>query len=261
MKRITVLMMVIALMGGAKASDQASDSTAAARAVADPSRPDSDTTHDVERKPADTLVFVGIKPGDKVADYIAAAGYFTRLFASAVGPAGHVYAVEPTAFFQFERFVKAVAELQSYAVAHPNVTVTTAAVLEGLQFPEKLDLFWISRNYHDLHDEFMGPVDIAAFNQAVYRGTEAGRRLRHSRSLRRAGCSRPGHGDPASHRVVDRAPRGRSRGLQVRVREFDSRQSGGSSNGKSVRPVDSRTYRPVHAEVPQAEVTRMAVSR
>jgi hypothetical protein len=35
-------------------------------------------------------------------------------------------------------------------VTHPNVTVTTAAALEGLKFPEKLDLFWISRNYHDL---------------------------------------------------------------------------------------------------------------
>jgi predicted methyltransferase len=76
--------------------------------------------------------------------------------------------VEPTAFFKFEHFVKAVAELQGYAVTHPNVTVTTAAALEGLRFPEKLDLFWISRNYHDLHDKFMGPVDTAAFNKAVY---------------------------------------------------------------------------------------------
>jgi predicted methyltransferase len=109
-----------------------------------------------------------------VADYIAAAGYFTRLFANIVGTAGHVYAVEPTSFFQFERFVKAVAELDSYAVTHPNVTVTTAAALEGLKFPEKLDVFWISRNYHDLHDKFMGPVDIAAFNKAVYSALKPG---------------------------------------------------------------------------------------
>ena len=58
--------------------------------------------------------------------------------------------------------------LQGYAVTHPNLTVTIAAALEGLKFPEQLDLFWISQNYHDLHDEFMGPVDIAAFNKAVY---------------------------------------------------------------------------------------------
>jgi predicted methyltransferase len=172
---MAVLIIVVALVSGANASDNASNSAAATTmAVADPSRPDSDTTRDADRKPAQTLVFVGIKSGDKVADYVADSGYFTRLFASVVGSNGHVYAVEPTAFFQFEHFVKAVAELQGYAVAHPNVTVTTAAALEGLEFPEKLDLFWISRNYHDLHDKFMGPVDTAAFNRAVYEALKPG---------------------------------------------------------------------------------------
>ena len=150
MKIMAILIAVVALVSEAFALDNASNSTAATMAVADPSRPDSDTTRDADRKPAQTLVFVGIKSGDKVADYVADAGYFTRLFASVVGSTGHVYAVEPTAFFKFEHFVKAVAELQGYAVTHPNVTVTTAAALEGLKFPEKLDLFWISRNYHDL---------------------------------------------------------------------------------------------------------------
>jgi predicted methyltransferase len=149
-------------------------SAALAAAVADSSRPDSDTTRDADRKPAQTLAFVGIKSGDKVADYVADAGYFTRLFASVVGSKGHVYAVEPTAFFKFEHFVKAVAELQGYAVTHPNVTVTTAAALEGVKFPEKLDLLWISRNYHDLHDKFMGPVDTAEFNKAVYEALKPG---------------------------------------------------------------------------------------
>jgi predicted methyltransferase len=174
MKIMAILIAVVALVSGAFALDNASNSTAATMAVADPSRPDSDTTRDADRKPAQTLVFAGIKPGDKVADYVADEGYFTRLFSGVVGSTGHVYAVEPTAFFKFEHFVKGVAELQSYAVAHPNVTVTTAAALEGSRFPEKLDLFWISRNYHDLHDKFMGPVDTAAFNKAVYEALKPG---------------------------------------------------------------------------------------
>jgi len=149
-------------------------SAALASAVADSSRPDSDTARDADRKPGQTLAFSGIKPGDQVADYVADAGYFTRLFASVVGSKGHVYAVEPTAYFRFDHFVTAVAELQGYAVTHPNVTVTTAAALEGLKFPEKLDLFWISRNYHDLHDKFMGPVDTYAFNEAVYKALKPG---------------------------------------------------------------------------------------
>jgi predicted methyltransferase len=164
----------LAFAPGVNAFDSPASSTAATNALADPSRPDSDTSRDAERKPAQTLEFAGIKAGDKVADYVAGAGYFTRLFSSVVGPAGHVYAVEPTAFFQFEHFVKDVAGLQGYAVTHPNITVVTAAALEGLKFPEKLDLFWISRNYHDLHDKFMGPVDIAAFNKAVYSALKPG---------------------------------------------------------------------------------------
>src|ERR1700683_3158221 len=174
MKIMAILIGVVALVSGANALDNASNSTAATMAVADPSRPDSDTTRDADRKPAQTLVFAGIKSGDKVADYVADAGYFTRLFASVVGSEGHVYAVEPTAFFKYQSFPKAVAELQGYAVTHPNLTVTTAAALEGLRFPEKLDLFWISQNYHDLHDKFMGPVDMVAFNRAVYAALKPG---------------------------------------------------------------------------------------
>jgi predicted methyltransferase len=153
---------VIAFATGAPSPDVSAALTAA---VADSSRPDSDTTRDADRKPEQTLAFSGIKPGDQVADYVADSGYFASLQRRRLK--GHV-AAEPTAFFQFEHFVKAVAELQGYAVTHPNVTVTTAAALEGLRLPEKLDLFWISRNYHDLHDKFMGPVDTAAFNKAVY---------------------------------------------------------------------------------------------
>jgi predicted methyltransferase len=51
-----------------------------AAAVADSSRPDSDTVWDADRKPEQTLAFSGIKPGDRVAD----SGYFTRLFDEAV---------------------------------------------------------------------------------------------------------------------------------------------------------------------------------
>ena len=116
MKIMAILMAVVALVSGANALDNASNSTAATMAVADPSRPDSDTTRDADRRPAQTLVFVGIKSGDRVADYVADAGYFTRLFAGVVGSTGHVYAVEPTAFFKFEHFVKEAAELQGYAV-------------------------------------------------------------------------------------------------------------------------------------------------
>ena len=66
---------VIAFAAGGPSPDV---SAALAAAVADSSRPDSDTTRDADRKPEQTLVFMGIKPGDRVADSGADSGYFTR---------------------------------------------------------------------------------------------------------------------------------------------------------------------------------------
>jgi predicted methyltransferase len=64
-------------------------------AVNDKGRPAADTMLDANRKPAETVAFSGVKPGNKVADFIAGGGYFTRIFSKAVGPQGHVYATEP----------------------------------------------------------------------------------------------------------------------------------------------------------------------
>jgi predicted methyltransferase len=149
-------------------------SNAFAAAVADPSRPATDTERDANRKPAETLAFAALKPGDKVADYAAGAGYFTRLFAAVAGPGGHVYASVPSPLFKYPNIVKGIAELQNYAVGHPNVTVTFASSLDAAKYPEKVDVFWISQNYHDLHDSFMGPVDMAAFNRTVYAALRPG---------------------------------------------------------------------------------------
>ena len=159
---------------GAFAGDPPNISKEIAAAVADTSRPATDTERDVDRKPAQTLAFTGVKPGDRVADYAAGGGYFTRLFADVVGPGGHVYAVVPSSLFTFPNIVKGTAEVQAWAVPHDNVTVIVASALQGLKYPEPLDLFWISQNYHDLHDSFMGPVDIAAFNRGVYAALKPG---------------------------------------------------------------------------------------
>jgi len=160
--------------GQAHAADPANVPHSVAAAVADASRPAADTERDADRKPALTLAFAGVKPGDKVADYAAGAGYFTRLFTDVVGPQGHVYASVPNSLFVYPNIVKGIADIQTYAVAHQNVTVTFASALDAARFPERLDLFWISQNYHDLHDSFMGPVDTVAFNKAVYAALKPG---------------------------------------------------------------------------------------
>src|SRR5271157_1345335 len=46
------------------------------------------------QKPEEVVAKLGLKPGEAVADLGAGSGYFTMLFAKAVGPQGTVYAVD-----------------------------------------------------------------------------------------------------------------------------------------------------------------------
>lgn len=162
------------VIGACAAHAAQPDQDAIAAAVADSSRPPGDTARDANRKPAQTLAYAGVKAGDKVADYGTGSGYFTRLFSDIVGSKGHVYASVPSGLLKYPNIVKGIAEVQAFAFAHPNVSVTYAAPLDAARYPEKLDLFWISQNYHDLQDSFMGPVDMAAFNRAVYAALKPG---------------------------------------------------------------------------------------
>jgi predicted methyltransferase len=75
----------LALPAGAQAPDYAA-------IVAAPDRTDADRQTDQRRDPAQLLAFVGARPGMKVLDMGAAAGYSSELMARAVGPTGMVYA-------------------------------------------------------------------------------------------------------------------------------------------------------------------------
>jgi predicted methyltransferase len=141
-------------------------------AVADAHRPAEDTARDADRKPVAMLEFAGIKPGMVVVDLIPGKNYFSRLFAAAVGPTGHVYSFEPTEFdeaFASRHLAVPSGTLQDY----PNDTFIHASIAT-LPIPQQADVIWTSQNYHDLHDKFTGPVDIAAFNKAVYAALKPG---------------------------------------------------------------------------------------
>ncbi|HEX3913264.1 MAG TPA: hypothetical protein VHW71_07145 [Steroidobacteraceae bacterium] len=141
-------------------------------AVADPARPAGDRSRDAARKPVESLQFSGVKPGDAVADFNAGGGYFTRLFSDVVGSRGHIYAIEPVEIQQY--IAKSTAELRAYTASHRNITVSVETALASLRLPRKLDLFWIAQNYHDLHNKYFGPVDIGAFNKAVFDALKPG---------------------------------------------------------------------------------------
>jgi predicted methyltransferase len=170
MKKILVLAASIALLTGSTAL--AKPAAYIAAAVADSHRPAAATAHDADRKPAAMLAFAGIKPGDVVVDLIPGSNYFSRLFAAAVGPTGHVYSFEASEFddeFKNHNVPVPSGTLDGY----PNDTFVHASIAK-LPVPQLADVVWTSQNYHDLHDKFTGPVDVAAFNKAVYAALKPG---------------------------------------------------------------------------------------
>src|SRR5689334_12692070 len=62
------------------------------KALSDSARPAADTSRDANRHPGELIEFAGIKPGMKVVDVSPGGGYYTRIFAKAVGDKGQVYA-------------------------------------------------------------------------------------------------------------------------------------------------------------------------
>ena len=118
------------------------------KALADPARPAADKARDGARHAGALLAFAGVKPGDKVADFIMGSGYWTRILSGVVGPKGRVYAYQPAQFIQFR---PAYGEEQKTAVAgRPNVTPLSMG-LGDVAFPEQLDAIITVQNYHDLH--------------------------------------------------------------------------------------------------------------
>jgi predicted methyltransferase len=143
-------------------------------AISDPRRPDDQVKLDVTRKPAPSVLFSEVKAGDRIADLMSGNGYFTRILSDVVGPSGRVYAYIPTEQIAHcsPREIagtQAIVRDSSYA----NVTLLTGS-LADFRVPEKLDLIWMSQSYHDLHDSFLGPANVAVLNKTIFDSLKPG---------------------------------------------------------------------------------------
>lgn len=141
-------------------------------AIADAARPQADKDRDANRKPAEMVEFAGVKPGDKVADFIPGGGYFTRIFAKAVGPKGKVYAVinAPPAGAPAPANpppIRAVAGDPAYG----NIEVVQVPLIE-MKLPEPVDVLWTSQNYHDVY--VRNPENGRKATKAIYDSLKPG---------------------------------------------------------------------------------------
>jgi predicted methyltransferase len=141
-------------------------------AVADASRPGADRERDAARHPSELLAFAGVKPGQKIADYMPGGGYFTRLFAKAAGPKGHVYAVWPQ--FVADHDKEDAAKIKALA-ADPGYSNVSYALTPDDRFTvsEPLDLVWTSQNYHDLQFG-LKPEQIVQLDKAIFAALKPG---------------------------------------------------------------------------------------
>lgn len=147
-------------------------------AVKDAARPASDVSRDAGRKPAALLAFAGIRPGMVVVDMLpglgASGGYFTRLFARAVGPKGRVYAYFGT---QYDTRLKGQGKDPDNQFTDLKKTYPNLGVIHGplAQFvtPEPVDMVWTSDNYHDMHNKAYA-TDVNEVNKAVYKSLKPG---------------------------------------------------------------------------------------
>jgi predicted methyltransferase len=141
-------------------------------AVADNARPQEDRARDADRKPAQTLAFAGVKPGDRVYELAPGRGYYTRLLSAVVGARGKVYtSVRPkrpdAPADAPPPPVRAIAADPHYA----NVEVSEQQISQ-LKFPEGLDLVWTSQNYHDFHN--VPDLDVAKFDKDIFQALKPG---------------------------------------------------------------------------------------
>lgn len=165
-------MMLAALIALTLAAQEAPGS-GAPDPVAHAARPASDRARDVTRKPYEILDFAGVRAGWRVGEYMPGAGYFTRVLAERVGPAGRVWAYQPEEIIRLRPAFLTEIEAVAGEPAHLHVSVLTGPT-RSFQAPEALDLVFTAQNYHDLYGPYAAAGTGAAFDQAVFAALEPG---------------------------------------------------------------------------------------
>ncbi|UTA48753.1 hypothetical protein L1F30_04215 [Simiduia sp. 21SJ11W-1] len=170
--QVLALALLVSVPWGVYAS---SDDVQGVLAAAD--RSEADRARDQRDKAAELIAWMNIKPGFAIADIFAGGGYWSELFAAAVGPAGKVLVHNNAAYRKF---------------VGPDVGVRfegepTAAVIHDREVADlglgsqRLDLIYMGLSFHDLYfvsEENSWPaIDDAAFIQQLYNALKPGGRL------------------------------------------------------------------------------------
>ena len=162
MRTVFPAFLLLAACSSAQKPAASDEARSRAQAVVEaPDRMPEDRALDGGRKPVETLEFLRLKPGMKVAELGAGAGYTTELLARSVAPDGVVYAQNPDLFIQ--RFLKTRWPDRLARPAMKNVVRVDREFDDPLPPEAKgLDLVLINVIYHDTTDR--GKMNRAVFD-------------------------------------------------------------------------------------------------
>ena len=167
MKIVSVFAFALCVVfSGAAAAKDAEIPGYVVKAIANPSRSRAEREYDRERLPAQTIAFSGAAPGMVIGELLPFYGYFSRLLSDVVGPTGKIYGIE--------NFNWSNKPFDQKLMGQRRNIILKRSKWGEFDLPEKLDLFWITQNYHDLHVPEYGHVDMAAFNRRVWDALKPG---------------------------------------------------------------------------------------
>jgi predicted methyltransferase len=149
------------MLGFTRAPAHAQDYTAL---LAAPDRTEADRQNDKKREAGKLLAFVAPKPGWRVLDMAAGAGYSTELIARAVAPDGKVYAQNDKPSEKLAARMKTPAMANAVEVVQPFDALSDPALHD-------LDLVTFFFGYHDT--TFMS-VDRPRMNKALLNALKSG---------------------------------------------------------------------------------------
>ena len=146
---------------------------AATAAIDNSTRPAADIERDATRKPAAMVAFAKIKPGQTVVDMLPGGGYFTRIFAQAVGPKGKVVALVPDQYAAANPKMGTGIQALAAEPAYSNVEAAIRSILQ-VGAPGSVDRVFTAQNYHDLRSAKLPPQTGDAVNRAVFAALKPG---------------------------------------------------------------------------------------
>jgi predicted methyltransferase len=139
------------------------------RAVESTARPAEQRARDADRKPAETLMLLGVAEGQRVVELAAFGHYWTNMLVDAVGASGQVTLVDMP---WTDRFGGEAG--RAFDAAHANATYTQAHYNQ-MELPQNVDAVLMVQFYHDLkRTNASESVDTADMNRKILAALKPG---------------------------------------------------------------------------------------